>query len=62
MDETDISGDLVSYGNLHDVSGNDITGTDLLDAVLVRSDNFSHFRFIFLESFDGVLGIALLKR
>ena len=44
-----------------DVSGDDVAGSDLLDSVLIGTDDLSHFRLILLECFDGRLSIAFLK-
>ena len=35
LDESEVCGDLVSDGDLHDVSGHHLDGLDLLDALLV---------------------------
>ena len=48
-------------GNFDNISGNNFLGTEFLYALLVSTDNFAHFGFIFLEGFNGRFSITLLK-
>lgn len=48
--------------HLHDVSGNDVPGFDPLHGLAVHAVNLPHFRFVLLQSLDGVLSIPLLQR
>lgn len=47
-------------GNLHDVSRDDVSGTDPLNTLLVLTVNFPHLRLVLLQSLDGVLCVTLL--
>ena len=60
LDQTEVSGDLVSHGDLHDISGNDLYGADLLDTVLVGADDLAHVGLVLLQGFNGALGVAFL--
>ena len=41
LHETEVGGDFVSDGHLEDVAGNNVHSLDLLDTILVGSDNFT---------------------
>lgn len=49
-------------GNLHDVTRDDLSGLDPLHTLSVSSVDFTHLRFILLQSLDGALSITLLSR
>ena len=45
-----------------DVTGDDLVGPDLLDAILVSPDDLAHLGLVFLQGLDGGLGIPFLKK
>lgn len=53
LDETNIGGDLVTDGHLHNISGNDVFRSNLLNTAFVRPEHFAHLRLVFLKGFNG---------
>ena len=47
LDQTEVSRDLVSNGNLQYITRNNVDSLNLLDAILVRSDYFASLRLVF---------------
>lgn len=47
-------------GNLHHVTGDDLSGLDPLHALPVRPVNFAHLGLVLLQRLDGTLCVALL--
>jgi hypothetical protein len=46
--------------HFNDITRDDFAGADLLDTGLVTADDLAHFGFVFLQSFNGGLGISFL--
>merc|ERR1712106_902528 len=58
--ETDVSGDLVSNSDFQDVSRDNLNRLNLLDTILVRTDDLASLGLVFLESLNSRLCISLL--
>ena len=60
LEDSDISGDLVTDGDFDDITGDDFSGEDSLDLFSIGSEDLAHLGLVLLQGFDGGLGVLFL--